>query len=198
MSAVGLRSAEEIALELVPEPVSGGDGWTNYIVHGEHCIEQLGWSERDMAEEDRDSLRSVFVDVINEARAVGAAAALVGQRSRATAHNWPYDGEFAIDAARVTAACRSASLGQQPRDLAGRIRALIRQKAGEWADTGDDGMLEAIRWLRGAREEAERTGALSDAWTRTATLGGERWKHVRQAADELDVIVRECVPEPEQ
>lgn len=76
MSESKMRPASDVAAEIVPDPAGAAGSWTNYIVSEKHCIEFLGWSERHMAGQDRDELREVFVDVIEQARYEGAAEAL--------------------------------------------------------------------------------------------------------------------------
>lgn len=88
MSDSKIRPAIDVAAEIVPDPVKTAESWTNYIVSGKHCIELLAWSERDMADEDRDALREVFVEAIEQARYDGAVGALheVANRAEAAAH----------------------------------------------------------------------------------------------------------------
>lgn len=93
----------------------------------------------------------------------------------------------------------AALAGQQPRDLAGRIRALVQKTAGEWVDAHHDGprsfaYQETLRWLRNAccldhRDPSEVVGILRQH------VYGENADVYASAADELEAIVRECEEE---
>jgi hypothetical protein len=109
-------------------------------------------------------------------------------------------------AVRITIEPVSAALaGQQPRDLAGRIRALIQEYAGRWADA-EPRSIER-RAATGVMDDLCR--ALDDVRTGTGrplTWWIELFRHpsgsmdptIRAhrslAADELETIVRECAP----
>jgi hypothetical protein len=112
-------------------------------------------------------------------------------------------------AVRIVAAAidraRAAVAGQQPRDLAGRIRALIQEYAGRWADA-EPRSIER-RAATGVMDDLCR--ALDDVRTGTGrplTWWIELFRHpsgsmdptIRAhrslAADELEAIVRERAP----
>ncbi|XXX79265.1 hypothetical protein WMF30_10870 [Sorangium sp. So ce134] len=105
----------------------------------------------------------------------------------------------------------------QPRDLAGRIRALVQQKLGEWLDAGV--AFERSRSDSDRRTAAALQGALADlrdAYIEATTEGrlsqdtmnamrhydsgrSEEAHAVRmQTARELDAIVRECAQEQQR
>jgi hypothetical protein len=92
----------------------------------------------------------------------------------------------------------AAPLPAQPRDVAGRIRALIQAKAGEWADTDlvdtttRGALVEIMSVLRHALMDA-RAGVVPIG--RVEYMRSELWIPgrllVEKAADELEAIVRE-------
>jgi hypothetical protein len=96
----------------------------------------------------------------------------------------------------------AAPLPAQPRDVAGRIRALIQAKAGEWADTDlvdtttRGALVEIMSVLRHALMDA-RAGVVPIG--RVEYMRSELWIPgrllVEKAAGELDAIVRECAGE---
>ena len=90
----------------------------------------------------------------------------------------------------------------QPRDLAGRIRGLIQQKAGEWADSvaedyaTSDALSEVMRWLFNAAYDVRTGEDVSKrvvAMRRAAGAARKRTALVfAKTADEIESIVREC------
>ena len=112
-------------------------------------------------------------------------------------------------AVRITIEPVSAALaGQQPRDLAGRIRALVQQKAGEWADEPDmeraKMRLDILRILRLTLAHAKSCGLVDHGYVEDLRSRASSWRsyadvsaNATQAADELEAIVRECAPTEE-
>jgi hypothetical protein len=104
-----------------------------------------------------------------------------------------------------------AFAAQQHRDLAGRIRALVCEYAGRWADFAEvaegfddhsvvDACVTATTFLVRAHKQAKRSGAVaSELLDEMRRLpGGVGYRTgVCCAADDLERIVRECSePEP--
>jgi hypothetical protein len=91
-----------------------------------------------------------------------------------------------------------AFAAQQPRDSAGRIRALIQEYAGRWADTSGEeaaAFREVMKHLRVVLKAA-RAGEGMSVYIENLRED-EDYSMVylsifRRAADELDAIVREC------
>jgi hypothetical protein len=92
----------------------------------------------------------------------------------------------------------------QPRDLDGRIRALIQVKAGEYADAAHDGprsfaLQETMRWLRNAYAHPHY---VDDPMRVVAILRDHSYPSqvdvYLRTADELEAIVRECSGEKPQ
>lgn len=99
----------------------------------------------------------------------------------------------------------AALAGQQPRDLVGRIRAMVQQKAGEWADEPDmertKVRLDILRILRLALAHAKSCGLVDYGYVEDLRSRASSWRsyadvsaNATQAADELETIVRECAP----
>jgi hypothetical protein len=79
---------------------------------------------------------------------------------------------------------------QQPRDLAGRIRALVQEYAGRWADddtTTSDDHAEAMTLLRAAYRGARKGRDASNAIAKLRQYGRAPYQ---RAADELEAIAR--------
>ncbi len=100
-----------------------------------------------------------------------------------------FSGPGAEARAKEYAALKNGAAAQQPRDLAGRIRALVQEYAGRWADTdrsdvsARDIFMEIMRALRQALCDA-RSGA--DPSRRAQTLREEAFGDARM----LEAIVR--------
>ncbi|MGK3981283.1 hypothetical protein WMF38_57330 [Sorangium sp. So ce118] len=77
------------------------------------------------------------------------------------------------------------------RDLAGRIRALVQEYAGRWADAEDEqraSLFDALVSLRHARDEIlNGDGLTAIGWMRESAVDS-----TRKAADDLERIVCEC------
>lgn len=88
---------------------------------------------------------------------------------------------------------RAGGCGAQPRDLAGRIRALVQEYAGRWADAESPDVRDAIhdcmRWMRHALRDA-RAGrnAMGRLMMREDAIG-QHAGILRQAADEIEAIM---------
>jgi hypothetical protein len=90
-----------------------------------------------------------------------------------------------------------AGAPEKPRYLAGRIRALVQEYAGRWADTERsdvsrrDSIMEIMRALRQALADVR---SVADPMHRVHQLREDAFGDALmiQAADELEAIVREC------
>jgi hypothetical protein len=87
----------------------------------------------------------------------------------------------------------------RPRDLAGRIRALVQEYAGRWADANDgesdevlrslvEHLVQAVSAARNGRPIALLIHAMRSTYARSSWAG----RAFDGAADELEAIVREC------
>jgi hypothetical protein len=86
----------------------------------------------------------------------------------------------------------SGRVEEQPRDSAGRIRALVMEYAGRWCDAVGDaavGVENSLAALRFALAAHKRGGDVQNhiLWMKQRTC-----QYTRRAADELEAIVREC------
>jgi hypothetical protein len=136
-----LRPAEQIAREMVPEPIEQSGSWFVVVRDGEREITLASWRTRAEVDEDRDDARAIIARLIEQRDAEHAAA----ERERAEqqaqialypapdvsgqwiAHHKHRDvvtqGNSEPHALRMLAeAIEIADGSTQPRDLAGRIR----------------------------------------------------------------------------
>lgn len=98
----------------------------------------------------------------------------------------------------------AAHQAAQPRDLAGRIRALIQEYAGRWADSARlpesrllrvEACMHAMRWLWHALRRLESDGASpEDRITELREYTGDDIvaTTMRELADELEAVVRDA------
>lgn len=210
------RPAEEVAREMAHVY---GDGDTKRVLF------MLDGRQIYVDAPDPDGLLRVIARTITRAREEGAAAErercaeiLRGGRVEIDRYVAMVDdakavlgvehSEPLVDACRRVAAERAR---QQPRDLAGRIRALIQECAGRCAaadraaaDCADDDVMESLD-VANANAHVFRTLMNMN---RAMRFSAEHWRarasgatHMsvasvyNQAADELEAIVRECAPE---
>lgn len=200
-----LRRAEEIAREMV-------------VVdrHGARVQDAQDQAPILYGESRAPAMRDIIARVIEQARTDGAAAKGKELGEVAASHVEAIDhyreglhriwqGEADP---REIAACY---LGEDPparRDIAGRIRALVQEYAGRWADETDAGTADAyeevVRTLRACvaslrdgtpgsvRAAADVLRAESEIPGRYSRSSAAAAAPLAQAADELEAIVREC------
>jgi hypothetical protein len=200
------RPAEEIAREMVPEPRHlQSRGWISTV-----CGYEIG-----MAPSSADQIRSDIARAIEQARADGVAAAVAGQQPRDPAPRLRCACDHRDDnACSLREDYFGASEGcacdchrpdaPQPRDLAGRIRALLMRKAGEWATETRVGVsdelhdvMNMLRLVIHRNSSVAAAEACVDEMRKRARTfrffpAGETLK---AAADQLEAIVRECEAE---
>jgi hypothetical protein len=196
------RSAEEIAREMV-QPMTREDR-----VDGEFrmLVRAGGW-QTEVSTRAPDTLVCVVARAIEQANVDGAAAERAAQNERLTAQirdDWkiPAVDHYREGLHRIwrgepnPQAIACSYLGEddpsQPRDLAGRIRALVMEYAGRWCDAvgdADVGVENALAALRFALAAHNRGGDVQNhiLWMKQRTC-----QYTRRAADELEAIVREC------
>jgi hypothetical protein len=177
-------------------------------------VSDAGWIEDDrggialQSEVSAPAARGMIARLIDRSRAEGAAAERkrVGadiSEAHSALHEWeqqagpghPLHGAVsrAHEALHRTAFAMPV---QQPRDLAGRIRALVQEHAGRWADAHHDdarsfAYQETLRWLRNAYCTEHRNPTDIVRILREHAYGAHADVYAR-AADELEAIVREC------
>lgn len=212
----GMRSAEEIAREMVREPEEGApDEWRFRITCGNAWTYSLAY-DRQFAQADSESMRNELTRLIEQSRADGAAA----EREHATislcpapdvpgqwvAHHVRRDlvtqGDSEPHALRMLAEAIEMADGEaaaHPPDLAGRIRALVQEYAGRWADARSearaDAIAEAMRTLWHVLREAEASGDVPARKTnRLVNWEGDGIlaEEMRGLGSRIATIVREC------
>jgi hypothetical protein len=203
------RSAEEVAREMVPEPLEQSGSWFVVVRDGEREITLAAWRTRAEVEEDRDDARAILASVITRAREEGAAAErerkVVIVESDALEHY--REGLHRIWQGEANPRSIAADylgedpIEEQPCDLAGRIRVLMMQKASEYAaadkEDHSDALLEAIEdlwWVA----HCVRKNRSTVNWVKSMRSRDRSDEHLavlRQTADELEAIVRECAQE---
>lgn len=180
-----MRSAEEIARDMVEEQlVSRTTGKTVLRLRFGGFA---AYAEVDPAEEAGD-VRAVLASLIEQSRAEGAAA----ERERMTEEmqsvrderdHWQRSHDSCVDE------LKRVYDASQPRDLAGRIRALVQEYAGRWADA-DDGA--ADEQLHDLMERLVQAAAFARRGASLALLIDDMRAAHPAAADKLEAIVREC------
>ena len=204
--AATLRPAEEIAREMVREP------WENALKFWEFWFYPVDgnddgamvfedYSTEAAAELDADTMRTIVVRLIEQARADGAAAERerVVARLRRMAEESANDRNASAWTVAVNVIERESSppaivreCEPQHLDLAGRIRALFMTWAARWADANDPVERDAIEYvverLQYATWRARHGRSVADVADGMRKDGG--YQVVHQAADELETIVR--------
>lgn len=173
-----LRPAEEVAREMVREP------------EGRDILGAVDWTVSVGVEPDQSVLYFA-------AKGFAQEASECLRREFASA----------ITRAREEGAA-TALVGQQPRDLAGRIRAALLRWTEAWASLGEldlraDAAMQIC--LKSLRKLYRATRGSTDAQAIMAQVAGLRemsdsgtvaaYVLLVQLADELEAIVRECAPE---
>jgi hypothetical protein len=74
-----LRPAEDIAREMVPEPIEQSGSWFVVVRHGGREITLAAWRTRAEVDEDRDDARAIIAGIIERSRAEGKRSAAEAQ-----------------------------------------------------------------------------------------------------------------------
>jgi hypothetical protein len=216
-SASPLRPAEEIAREMIVR-VDEEERfcWFALLKYGDDRRALACMNEEDTYKAAHDDAVGWLTRLIEQSRAEGAKA----ERATRPAASMGYDVQQALalvgcdralsdieDAIALAyeegqRAARVTVYPTQPSDLAGRIRALVQEYAGRWADNINRDESNALSRAMGLLRRAIRAARDGESvWPFIARMraGQERWNSygiiVLKAADELEAVVQACSTE---
>ncbi|WP_437310110.1 hypothetical protein [Sorangium sp. So ce388] len=192
-----LRSAEEIAREMVTVEYDKDTGAHYAVIWDRKADVEVCLGDASTEAGARDEAKTaegILRRVLEQGREEGAAAERERVARLVLCDSTPLSRRSIVSAIRAL-----EPRHEQPRDLAGRIRALVQEYAGRWADTDLSdttsrlALREILDTLRLALLDA-RAGILPIS--RVAYMCEQLWGPgrllVEQAADDLERIVREC------
>lgn len=198
-----MRPAEDLAREMVGASYQWIDGRCRVRVGtATHAVEVGDFASAEAAEAVVGQLRAVVADVAARVIERGCVDGAAASSERIASLRSTLDGyrtqleqrqQEIVSLKSKLAKARRESGDERPRDLAGRVRALVQEYAGRWADVEHINERQAefeMRTIRGAYRRVVRGEGIDPAWIAALRRGCQFG-----VADELEAIVRESAGE---